>query len=365
MFCFSLHILSHSVNTSESTSERFFHTQDGSFGGSFSITDVVCISHESNALDVTCIYGDETMAWYNRLSVLAAMVISPTCLESALSPVNLTIEDPTTNTLFAGRILTLGLGSGSLMSYLNAKFPSIAIDNVDIDPLIVDIALNDFGGKYITCDVFQLVGETMQEANHLVNNTQTFLDEYISIDNRTRFQDKDGQKVCRNTIYIADAWNYIDRLNQQQLTHPPAGVYYDYVFIDVFDTMAAYWSGVMFEDQSNLRVDQLDEKLVQIKNIVSPNGGLVVYHVHKDSSYEYYRTRINEVFGKTNVVHFAVNRNDAVIVGTRGIFDTQQHPCEDLSKFEEQIFNVASRLSFQNRDAYGSRYLLDCQYDYK
>jgi spermidine synthase len=352
-----------SINSSDSNIGRLFHSTDGSFGGSFSINNVVCVSHEDNAMDATCIYGDETMAWYNRLKILAAMVVSPSKLETALEPVDVNMEDPTATSLFAGKILTLGLGSGSLMSYINSKFPSVMIDNVDIDPLVVDIALNDFGGKYITCDVLQLDGETAQDASHLVNSTKTFLDEYISIQNKTIFYDKDGKRLCRNKIFVADAWNYIDNFNKQLAKHLPP-VFYDYVFIDVFDSMASYWSGELFEDQSNPLVEGFVGKLEQIKNMLSPNGGAVVYHIHKDSSYEYYRSRIIEVFGKRNVVHFAVSRNDGLVVGTRGIFDTQQHPCEALPNFENSIFNIANRLSFRNRDSYGSQYSLDCQYEF-
>lgn len=42
-------------------------------------------------------------------------------------------------------VLLIGLGGGSLCSYLNVKFPKLHIDAVDIDSTVIDIAQKYFG----------------------------------------------------------------------------------------------------------------------------------------------------------------------------------------------------------------------------
>lgn len=44
-------------------------------------------------------------------------------------------------------VLLIGLGGGSLCSYLNAKFPELHIDAVDIDSAVIEIAQRYFGLK--------------------------------------------------------------------------------------------------------------------------------------------------------------------------------------------------------------------------
>ncbi len=52
---------------------------------------------------------------------------------------NLLVNEDLTN------VLEIGVGGGALASYLNAKFPNLSIDAVEIDPEIVEVAQSFFG----------------------------------------------------------------------------------------------------------------------------------------------------------------------------------------------------------------------------
>lgn len=386
-----------SIDRNETDIDWMFDNHSNGFGGSFSANDVACLSSKASTstdtTSTTCLYGSSTIVWYNRVMVLLAMTVSPQILQTSMQSVDHRSSDANRHQLFAGKMLLMGLGSGSLTSYLTTKFPSLAIDNVEIDSEIIDVCLNYFGGKYYICDILTIQEDVAEFVltNMEVRLQPSLLDAYLSNTNHTVFydnagavatdanRDEDGnisgvgKRECRVKVYEGDAWKFIDILNhaiesQGSSSSSSSSRFYDYILIDLFSELATYWSGVVFEDQSNVIVDGLDHYLRKIRTLLSPDDGVAVFHIHKDSYYEYYRNKIVEAFGKKNVVDFVVRRNDVMVVATRGIFESSSegttviHPCNDIDNFQAHIVNTAETLGLSNQDIAASRYLLDCHY---
>lgn len=88
---------------------------------------------------------------YTILAILECFCLGEVDLEYLTSSYQVTMVDELKNSFINDHsaldinVLVIGLGGGTLCSYLHAKFPELNIEAVEIDPTVVEIAKRYFG----------------------------------------------------------------------------------------------------------------------------------------------------------------------------------------------------------------------------
>jgi len=215
--------------------------------------------------------------------------------------------------------------------------------------------------------------------------------------------DESGDSVgaCRSTVYIADAWVYVQIvsnilvphtahnttpqiLQHAALPHTTLPIVlptttYDMIVVDLFDSSAALWNGTSDQGQCNpsTTAATILTDMHNLYKILTPCSGMAMLHIPRDAYFMDYLNSIREVFGTDQVVKLRAKSSDYVIFASRGKFIANSatvpqssgsvdvcgsvpHPCTNSLKFAEWVQDFASSMDLSNVMKYGYRYSLDC-----
>lgn len=187
----------------------------------------------------------------------------------------------------APEALILGLGGAELHSLLVKQHRCMRVQSIEMSTDIIRTAVSHFGVP--VCDVRDAEGRDIAVHGVAPCPLTTGVNAVSPPLNSST-----TARVCRSRILAADAWTAMSSLRAQ-------GARFDYVISDFFDLQVSEWDGRPDQGQSNpMDLVGISDR---VKQVLHPDTGLAIFHVHKDGLFQGVLTSLRKHFdGKSGLL---------------------------------------------------------------